>query len=281
GCVVGVGECQASGSLVCTVDGSGTECTATPGTPSVETCDGLDNDCDGSIDNGFPLGGACTVGTGECAAPGTLVCSIDGSGTTCSGTPGDPVAERCDGLDNDCDGSIDNGFLVGSGCVVGVGECQASGSLVCAADGSGTECTATPGTPSEETCDGLDNDCDGVPDDDVPLPEQPVQMTVNHEENVTFVTWQEVPLATAYDVVRGDLGALVISGGDFGLPVTCMINDASIPFADDGQVLPPNSGFWYMVRPVNCSGAGSYDTGSPSQIGSRDPEMATAVGSCP
>jgi hypothetical protein len=33
---------------------------------------------------------------------------------------------------------------------------------VCTADGSGTQCTATPGTPSTEICgDGIDQDCDG------------------------------------------------------------------------------------------------------------------------
>ncbi|HKY33055.1 MAG TPA: right-handed parallel beta-helix repeat-containing protein, partial [Candidatus Polarisedimenticolia bacterium] len=168
-CSAGTGECQAAGSLICSLDGTGTVCDATPGDPVAETCDGLDNDCDGVVDNGFPVGGACSAGTGECQAAGSLICSLDGTGTVCDATPGDPVAETCDGLDNDCDGAVDNGFPVGGACSAGTGECQAAGSLICSLDGTGTVCNATPGDPATETCDGLDNDCDGAVDNGFPV----------------------------------------------------------------------------------------------------------------
>ena len=77
----------------------------------------------------------------------------------------DPPVDVCDGVDNDCDGVIDQGFDVGGVCMVGVGECRTAGVYVCTSDGLGRECTATPGLPTEEVCDGLDNDCDGEIDE--------------------------------------------------------------------------------------------------------------------
>jgi hypothetical protein len=73
--------------------------------------------------------------------------------------------EICDGKDNNCNGQTDEGFNVGQSCTVGVGECARTGQFVCKADGSGTQCNATPGTPTTEICDGKDNDCDGQTDE--------------------------------------------------------------------------------------------------------------------
>jgi hypothetical protein len=54
-CTVGIGSCTRSGTHVCK-GGSGTECNAIAGAPSVEACDGLDNDCDGEADDGLECG---------------------------------------------------------------------------------------------------------------------------------------------------------------------------------------------------------------------------------
>ena len=163
-CKVGKGACENTGVTICKTDGTGTQCNAIPGQPKQETCDGKDNDCDGTIDNSFNIGTSCTVGKGECKTTGKLRCKTDQSGTECSATPKTANKELCDGKDNDCDGAIDNGYNLGQACTVGKGECKATGKLVCKSDNSGTQCDATPQASSKEVCDGKDNDCDGAID---------------------------------------------------------------------------------------------------------------------
>jgi hypothetical protein len=163
-CSAGIGACNRDGVQVCTSDGASTVCNAVPGAPVSETCDAIDNDCDGSIDDGTGRGDACAVGVGECERSGTQVCSADG-GVVCDAVPGAPVAETCDDVDNDCDGSIDNGTGKGDVCTLGVGTCARLGSYVCNSSG-GLLCDAVPGAPSAELCDGEDNDCDSAIDED-------------------------------------------------------------------------------------------------------------------
>jgi hypothetical protein len=163
-CTEGLGECKDNGVVACTKDGLASECTANPALPEDETCDGKDNDCDGKADEEWPnLGKLCFAGEGICKTAGIFLC-FEGD-AVCSAMPGNPADEICDGLDNDCNGSADELWPeLYQPCSQGTGECAAQGVFVCAP--GGTVCTAKPGNPAAETCDGKDNDCDGQTDED-------------------------------------------------------------------------------------------------------------------
>jgi hypothetical protein len=167
-CQAGYGECSALGTWVCKEDGSGVFCNATPAEPSAEICDDKDNDCDGMIDEDFPLKyKPCVVGVGECAKAGVYQCSPDGTDVVCNATPDLPSEELCDNRDNDCDGLTDEDFPdKGQICMSGLGACARLGVYVCSSDLHGVECNAQPGQATVEICDYVDNDCDGLTDED-------------------------------------------------------------------------------------------------------------------
>jgi hypothetical protein len=125
----------------------------------VEECDGVDNDGDASIDEGFDVGGVCTVGVGACQRSGTKSCNTARNGTVCSATPGTPAASdvTCNGVDDDCNGANDEDY-VSAPTSCGTGACARTGSSSCV---SGTVVSGcTPGAPaaSDASCDGVDDE---------------------------------------------------------------------------------------------------------------------------
>jgi len=157
GCPNGTWVCQ-DNAPACVGDGT-----------SAERCNGKDDDCNGWTDEGYDLGRACDGPDSDRCPNGVTICSPDGLGVVCGPENPSDISERCNALDDDCDGAIDEDFPdKGQACTGGLGICRRSGIWVCAQDGSGLVCNAVPGTPSTETCNNLDDNCDGVVDDPWP-----------------------------------------------------------------------------------------------------------------
>jgi hypothetical protein len=174
-CGTGVFECDPNTPMMarCSTDIGGSQDQSVP-----EICDGLDNSCDGMTDETFgTLGQMCNGTAGACVDPngpnGVVECNgADPNLTQCSYDPGGSEdrsgTELCDMIDNDCDASTDEIFMVGQACN-GEGECGA-GTFECDAGSIGQVCSTDPGGSADqsapESCDGLDNDCDASTDED-------------------------------------------------------------------------------------------------------------------
>jgi hypothetical protein len=188
-------ELDGDGDGQATCDGDCDDADPTVYDGAEERCDGLDNDCDALLDEADPdlIDGITYYsdadrdgyGTGD----GTVSCLQPPDTATQGGDCDDAVDttfpgayETCNGVDDDCDGAIDDDVATlewyADADGDGSGAAGSAPVLVdCADPGPGYAATADDCDDADDTvgphavddqCDGIDDDCDGVADDDAP-----------------------------------------------------------------------------------------------------------------
>ncbi len=147
---------QLDGSLLC-----GTDCDDGNGEinpDAIEVCNGLDDNCDGALDPTIEDGDG--DGWARCAdLPEAMRDCNDSSATTYPG-----ATELCDGLDNDCDGSVAGEDVDEDGFMATDVMCTGGARMgLPRTDCDDTDRGVAPDQP--ERCDAVDHDCDGTTDE--------------------------------------------------------------------------------------------------------------------
>ena len=146
----------ANGNEMC-VAGSWGMCSIDAAT---EVCNGLDDNCNGAVDDGFLCAQSATAACTVCGQTGERACRAD-----CGGFGACAATELCNDCDDDSDGTIDEDFDCRIGATAAcTNSCGNPGQAIC-----GSSCMLDGACTAAEQCDYCDDDGDGTSDDETAL----------------------------------------------------------------------------------------------------------------
>jgi len=182
-----------AGYVANSTDCNDTDATINPG--AAEVCNGIDEDCDGQVDDGLVFldyytdadsdtyGDASATPVNSCnPVAGSVTNNTDCNDADLSINPG--ASEVCNNIDDDCDGQADQGLTFlnyytdsdgdgfGDANATAVSACSpVQGSVINNTDCNDNDDSIYPG--AVEICNNVDDDCDGQVDDNALLPDAP------------------------------------------------------------------------------------------------------------
>jgi hypothetical protein len=249
---------------------------------ATELCgDGIDNDCDGAIDDGNAADSLLWCGDADgdgfgndatcvraCTDPGLFVGIATNVGLDCDDTDlaiNPAVPELCDLVDNDCDGDVDesdaldvvpwypdaDGDGYGGYANAQLLCAQPAGHVTNADDCDDTNAAIAPG--ELEVCDAVDNNCDGMHHLGVPQDASAARLTVTGERT------------------RGELGSAVAFLGDQDADG----DDEFVIAASAAAIGGPSTGVVYIQRGSSHGGTYGYDQARVDGTGPYDTRITT------